>query len=126
MGRRKKKEENTNGLVWLYTRVIHEVTLHKVSYVSQMRTSQYFKFLVLSNKSEQYKKTVTQIWVSTKKITHMKVFTIEKERKKKTLTQTRCFRNKLTHKGVRTMQSKGQGSTCPSKGLLETYCSYEV
>ena len=28
-----------------------------------------------------------------------------------------CFTNKLSHKKVRTMQSKGQGSTCPSKGF---------
>ena len=57
-----------------------EETFRKVSYISLMWASQYFKFWLPSNNSEQYTKTVPQIWISTNKVTGEKVCTMEKEK----------------------------------------------
>ena len=60
-GEREKKEESTNGLIWLKIKRIYlqkpprKVTFHKVACIFHLWASQYFKFLAPCNKNNTRK-----------------------------------------------------------------------
>ena len=94
----------------LFTRVPHEMTLHKVTYISQYADITFQISRRLVTKIEQYKKTLAPVWVFYKQTNHKKGL-YKGERKKR----------KKERKRLRKINQQESFKQCQSKGTPYTY-----